>query len=374
MSETRELLKRRALRLTQGGGRHVFLFSLSPADLVAIADVARSDAKSAGELLGSDRASVKQHVANIQSGVESDRGQMLTSVVLALSPETVFRGSRGPDVSDGQSFAGTLEIPLRTRSGRKPAWILDGYFRLLAFSQTKDKSFAVPVCAFIGDNPAELREQFSRIHSTHPLPANFADVLLPMGGAAISPTIAAQDLPDAVCDWLASNADSPFHNLVEPKGSGKSGTSQFPVSRAALTETIEDSLSTPYGALFPYRNIASGETDIEGLCNAVKSYWSGVMATFPDAWGKSPKKSRLMHPAGIRIMGRVMNRVLPAIDLAATNRVPRVIRELKSIQHLCRWTSGVWEDLDQLAWDRLTNSTRHVNLVANFLLRAYVTK
>ena len=89
MSETRELLKRRALRLTQGGGRHVFLFSLSPADLVAIADVARSDAKSAGELLGSDRASVKQHVANIQSGVESDRGQMLTSVVLALSPETV---------------------------------------------------------------------------------------------------------------------------------------------------------------------------------------------------------------------------------------------------------------------------------------------
>lgn len=346
----------------------------SGTNLVAIADVARSDAKSVGELLGSDRTSVKQHVANIQSHVESDRGQMLTSVVLALSPETVFRGSRGPDVSDGQSFAGTLEIPLRTRSGRKPAWILDGYFRLLAYSQTKDKSFAVPVCAFIGDNPAELREQFSRIHSTHPLPANFADVLLPMGGAAISPTIAAQGLPDAVCDWLASNAESPFHNLVTPKGSEKPGASQFPVSRAALAETIEDSLSTPYGALFPYRNIATAETDIDGLCNAVKTYWAGVKATFPEAWGKSPKKSRLMHPAGIRIMGKLMNRVLPVVNLSATDRVQRVVRELKRIQPLCRWTSGTWEELDQLAWDRLTNSTRHVNLVSNFLLRAYVTK
>ena len=36
--------------------------------------------------------------------------------------------------------------------------------------------------------------------------------------------------------------------------------------------------------------------------------------TFPDAWGKPAEQSRLMHGAGIRAMGRLMDRIMSALD------------------------------------------------------------
>jgi DGQHR domain-containing protein len=366
-------LKRRCLRLLQATGHDVFLLSLSPTDILALANATPDQNMSLGEILESDRPTVKRHVANIQSSLEPDHATLATAIVLALSPEVRFRGSRGPDVSDGLATAGTLEIPLRTRAGRKPAWILDGFHRLLALSAPQHKDFAVPVCAFVADDAEVLREQFERIHSTHPLPAGFADLLFPRRAVAISPRISAQELPDAVCQWLNDDLESPFHQLIGPRESEKTA-SRHPVSRTTLCEILADSLSSPYGALFPYRNIAGGETDVDGLCSALHTYWSAVKAVFPEAWGKSPKKSRLMHPAGLRIMGRVMNRVLPAVDLAADDRIQQAVRELKKVQPLCRWTDGVWESLDRLAWDKLENTTRHVDLVSNFLIRAYLTQ
>jgi DGQHR domain-containing protein len=372
MPTTRDVLKRRALRLAQPAGNDVFLLSLSPADLLAIASASPGQNQSSEELLGTDRPAVRKHIADIRSGLQSADALMLTSIVLGLTPEVRFRSSRGPDVSDGLATSGTIEIPLRTRAGRKPAWLLDGHYRLLALTDCEHRDFAVPVCAFVSDDPGMLRQQFDRIQSTHPLPEGLSDLLLPRPAVAISPRIGPQELPDAVCDWLNTDPESPFHGLVGPKEAGK-GT-QFPVARAALCETVAESLSSPYGGLFPYRNIATGETDVDGVCNALKTYWAAVKAVFPDAWGKPAKKSRLMHPVGIRTMGRLMNRVLPAVDLAADDRIQQVAGELKKIKPLCRWTSGIWEGLDGLRWDKLENATRQVNLLSNFLMRAYLAK
>ena len=56
------------------------------------------------------------------------------------------------------------------------------------------------------------------------------------------------------------------------------------------------------GCLFPYRNLATGETDFEGIRRLLLCYWTGVKETFPKAWGKPPKASRLN---GIRTAGEV---------------------------------------------------------------------
>ncbi len=56
-----------------------------------------------------------------------------------------------------------------------------------------------------------------------------------------------------------------------------------------------------------------------------------------------------MHPAGLRIMTRVMNRVLSAVDLSSHDRVAQAVRELKRIKPHCRWTEGTWEELGGLA-------------------------
>lgn len=372
MLKKHDVLKRRALRLKQTGGCAVYLLSLSAADLLAVTALSPDENQSPADLLAAHQPTVRAHVANIQSGLKDHDALMLTPIVLGLCSEVRFRGSRGPDVSDGLASAGTLEIPLRTRNGRKPAWILDGYYRLLALSDRQEFDFAFPVSALVVDDSDVLRQQFDRIHRTHPLPADLGDALFPRRSLPISLTIGAQELPEAVCNWLNSDPESPFHELV---GTAKDGTATpFLALRAALSKSIAESLSSPYGALFPYRNIAAGQTDIDGLCHAVKTYWSAVKSVFPEAWGKPPKRSRLMHPVGIRTMGRLMNRILPAVNLVAEDCLEQAVGELKKIKPVCHWASGVWEDLNALRWDRLENTTRHVNLLSNYLMREYLAK
>lgn len=366
----RESLRRRALRLAHSGGNDVFLFSLCPADLLAIAAPSLDQSQSLGDLL--KQPVVRQHVNSIRAGLGEENALMLTTIVLGLTPDVRFRSSRGPDVSDGLSTAGTLEIPLQTRAGRKPAWLLDGYYRVLALGENERSDFAVPVCAIVADDPALLRQQFDRIHNTRPLPPEIPDLLFPRGTVPISPRLGPQELPDAVCNWLNNDPESPFRGLVGAKKEAKGA--QFPALRAALRAVVAEALSSPYGGLFPYRNIATGETDVNGLCNAVKTYWSAVKAVFTDAWGKTPKTSRLMHPVGIRTMGRLMNRVLPAIDLSADDRLQQTIAQLEKIRPVCHWTAGVWEELDGLRWDKVEATPRHVNLLSNFLVRAYLAK
>ena len=82
---------------------------------------------------------------------------------------------------------------------------------------------------------------------------------------------------------------------------------------------LEESLTTPSGCLFPYHNVTTGETDTDGIWRILVGYWSAVRDTFPEAWGKPPAESRLMHGTGIRSMGRLMDRVMSARHPRETN-------------------------------------------------------
>src|SRR5690606_32560489 len=120
-----------------------------------------------------------------------------------------------------------------------------------------------------------------------------------------------------------------------------------------------------------YRNIASGETDFDGICKVLVAFWTGVRDVFPDAWGKPPAKSRLMGGVGIRAMGRLMDRIMPGIKLGNKHAVNQIKKEIGRIADACRWTSGRWEDLDGLKWNELQNVPRHVHVLSNYLIRSY---
>ena len=94
-------------------------------------------------------------------------------------------------------------------------------------------------------------------------------------------------------------------------------------------------------------------------------YWTAVRDTFPDAWGKPPTQSRLMHGTGIRAMGRLMDRLMAAIDLGHADAPAQIRAELALLAPRCRWTSGRWEELD-LRWNQIENlpspQTRPVQL------------
>ena len=118
------------------------------------------------------------------------------------------------------------------------------------------------------------------------------------------------------------------------------------VADTSVVNMLQESLTSPAGCLFPYRNITSGETDFEGLWAALLLYWTAVRDTFPDAWGKPPTRSRFMHGAGIRAMGRLMDRILAAVNPRHPNAADQVQADLARIAPHCRWTRGTWEGWD----------------------------
>ena len=143
------------------------------------------------------------------------------------------------------------------------------------------------------------------------------------------------------------------------------------IADTSVVQMLQESLSSPSGCLFPYRNLSSGETDFSGLWAALLLYWTAVRDTFPDAWGKPPAQSRLMHGSGIRAMGRLMDRVMAAIDPNQEGAAIQVRDELTTLIPHCRWTSGRWETLG-LRWNEIQNVHRHTHELSNFLIRTYL--
>ena len=107
----------------------------------------------------------------------------------------------------------------------------------------------------------------------------------------------------------------------------------------------------------------------------LKSFVDQVRAvrdTFPDAWGKPPSRSRLMHSAGIRAVGRLMDKILATVDTRKPSAEKQVREDLALIAPYCRWTEGNWEGLGGLRWDEVQNVPRHIRELSSFLVRVHL--
>ncbi len=216
------------------------------------------------------------------------------------------------------------------------------------------------------------RDQFLRVNNTRPLPRGLITELLPEVSTNLPARLAARKVPAAICDWLDRNAASPFGGLIRRASTGRPGKDAGVVADTSVVKMVEESMGSTSGCLFPYRNIATGETDADGICAVLVAYWSAVRRVFPDAWGKPAQQSRLMHGAGIRAMGRLMDRVMSGVNGRDPKATDYAERELRRVAPLCRWTDGVWEELNDLAWNDVQNVPRHIRVLSNFLIRAYV--
>ena len=155
---------------------------------------------------------------------------------------------------------------------------------------------------------------------------------------------------------------------------GKQPSNQTIAADTVIVKMIEESLTQPSGCLFPYRNIATGDYDQTAIWAVLHVYWSAVRDVFPYAWGKPPSESRLMHGVGIRSMGRLMDRIMSSVDPRVPNAIELVRAELSLIEPVCRWTSGNWEQLGGIKWNELQNLHKHLSMLSNFLIRAYLEK
>ena len=373
-SKKSSIIERRALRVPQPGGRDMFLLTMSPGELLELAEISRIRRGDEGKLLGYQRPEVRRHVNEIADYLDSDDMIFAHPLILAFSSNVKFVSSRGQKTSDGLAISGKLQISSADSNIGKPAWIVDGQQRALAISRCKRSNFAIPICAFIADEVEIQRDQFLRINNSRPLPRGLITELLPEISSSLPTKLAIRRIPAAICDLLNRDPKSPFYEIIQRASTPQDKKKQAVVTDTVVVKMIEDSLTHTSGCLFPFRNVATGECDNDGIFETLTIYWSAVKDTFPDAWGLRSTKSRLMHGVGIRSMGKLMDRVMSQVDLHDPKAKSKVMSELKKISPLCKWTSGQWEELDDIQWNAFQNVPKHISLLSNFLIRSYLNQ
>lgn len=372
MPRSPKIIRRRAIRVEQIDSHPVFLFALRTDELLAVADVSRSVDGPLEELVNYKETDVRKAVDDLADSLRADRLPFPVPITVALSSRIRFRQSRGPGIDDGTGVAGTIEIPLNDEPTKKAGWIIDGQLAVLALSHAKRSKMPLAISGFVCDDVATLRKQFARINSIPRLATTMADALLPRALGSFPPRLTAKEVPSAVCEWLNESPMSPFHCLIKDARTPQPNQKAV-VPAAAVTTMIAESLSTPSGCLFPYRNVATGETEVEGICQVLQCFWTAVKNAFPEAWGKPPGKSRLMHNTGIRSMGRLMECIMPSMRLDAPNVQEEVTVEILKVAPVCRWTSGTWDELG-LKWNEIQDVPRHIHMLSNLLIRAYFNR
>lgn len=363
-------LTRRALRIDQSSTYPLFVFALRANEVLDIADISRLSRDDAGNLIGYQRPEVRRHVEEIIDYLNTDGALFPNPIILALSSRAKFESSRGPGAGDGLATAGKLTIPLPVKGKPKPAWIVDGQQRALALARTRRSDFPVPVTAFVADSVTQQRDQFLRVNNTRPLPRGLVTELLPEVDSPLPPRLAMHKAPAALCDILNTDPNSPLYGLVKRTSTTREQTPHAVITDTILVSMLHESLNTPAGGLFPYRDVSRNETDFDAILHALYVYWAAVRDTFPDAWGLPPTKSRLMHGAGIRAMGRLMDRILGAIDPRSANAPQTIRQHLALIAPYCHWTAGIWDDLG-LRWNEIQNLPKHTQELSNYIIRVY---
>jgi len=372
MSSTAKTLQRRALRIEQTDDYPLYIFPLRADEVLQVADISRVSRDEAGKLIGYQRPQVRKHIQEIVDYLNTDSVIFPNPIIMALSSQVKFQAIRGNALADDYlGKTGTLTIPLPPSDRPKPAWIVDGQQRALALSHITRPDFPVPVAAFIADTVNVQRDQFLRVNNTRPLPRGLVTELLPEVDSPLPARLAIRRAPSELCDVLNTDKNSPLHGMIKRASTSREQAAKAVITDTGIVDMIQESLTSPSGCLYPYRDVKRNETDFDGILQALFTFWAAVRDTFPDAWGKPPSKSRLMHGAGIRAMGRLMDRVLGTVDPRLPDAPERIRQHLAVVAPHCHWTAGTWDDLG-LRWNEVENLPRHVQELSSYLIRVYL--
>ena len=371
MGPKRNAIVVRALHTQQGDGLDVYAFFIRGADIVSVADISRVERDDADVLKGFQRPEIRTHVKGIVDYLNQGNVLFPNAIILAMSPQVRFVASRGtkPTGDDGIAESGTLTIPI-LHEGTRVAWIVDGQQRSLALAQAANGDIAVPVVGFVSDNLEVQRSQFILVNKAKPLPTRLINELLPETSAMLLPRdLSARKIPSEICNLLNRDPSSPFHKLI--KRPSDRGASSAVITDTAVITMIRNSINNPLGALSPYKSNSREGADLESMYRLLVSFWTAVKAVFPDAWGKDPRSSRLMHSAGIEAVGVLMDRIYGRLT-GSDDDVNLVRKELERVAPSCHWTKGTWESLG-VAWNEIQNTPRDIKRLQDTLVRAYAT-
>ncbi len=139
----------------------------------------------------------------------------------------------------------------------------------------------------------------------------------------------------------------------------------------SILKMIENSLSD--GVLYRFRDAKSSDGDVSAMLTVLHAFWKAVGEVFRNAWGMPPRRSRLMHGAGIVSVGFVMDAIADRYRQTRFPTVKQFREDLEPLHDVCRWTDGYWDfgPGDQRKWNEVQNTHRDIQILANYLLVQY---
>ena len=356
-----------ALEVRQGRDRRLYTFAVDGKELPKFTTVSRVR-RDEQQVAGYQRPEVLAHVAAIRSYIETTSPMIPNAVVVAFDTRVRFESSKAATSTNGYVTPGTLIVPVDEDlpDEDKPGWIVDGQQRCAAVREAEVDSFPLCVTAFITASTGEQRAQFILVNSTKPLPKGLVYELLPSTEGPLPPALMRKRFPSFVVERLNFDEDSPFYQLIQ--------TPTVPdgvVRGNSILRMIENSLTD--GCLYYYRDPDTGSGDIEEMLLILKPFWRAVQKVFKEAWGLSPRLSRLMHGVGIASLGYMMDAItekhigrgmlLDESDYAA---------ELELLRDECAWTGGHWQfGPYSRRWNELQNTHKDIKLLTNHLVREH---
>jgi DNA sulfur modification protein DndB len=355
-----------ALKIKQGPERELFSFSVKGKDIESIAAISRVK-RHENELVGYQRPEVSNHIKEIKRYLESNNPMIPNALVIAFDDRVKFELA-----SPENTEFGYLIIPIASDDEEKPGWVVDGQQRAAALRDAEIGDFQMPVSAFITNDAQEQREQFILVNSTKPLPKGLIYELLPYTETKLSLSLQKKRFPAKLLDKLNHGEDSPMKGMIKtatnPDGMIKDNS---------ILKLIESSLSE--GALYRFRDPSTGLGDADKIVDLLCNFWEAVADVFPDAWGVNPKKSRLMHGAGITALGHLMDAISERYHTEEREEITSYTHfkaDLLELSEYCKWTNGYWDfGTDQkVKWNELQNISKDIQILTNYLLKKYRTE
>lgn len=360
MSKT---LRLPALEVRQAPGRVLYTFAVDGKLVHQFAAVSRVN-RNSGSLSGYQRPEVLSHIAEIRNYLESESPMVPNAVVVAFDSRVHFEPATGP--KSDYARTGTLVIPLDGSEGvHLPGFIVDGQQRLAAIREAEIEAFPICVTAFITDDLREQTEQFILVNSTKPLPKGLIYELLPNTESTLPSLLARRKVPAYLVARLNYDEESPLQGMIQtptnPNGVLKDNS---------ILKQIENSLND--GLLYRLR-AGHGEGSTEPILGALFNYWSAIREVFADAWGLPPKRSRLMHGAGVVSLGFVMDAIAERYRSQEYPSAKQFRQDLMPLKAVCRWTDGYWDFGPglQRKWSDVQNTSKDIQLLSNYLLLQY---
>ena len=350
-----------AIAIRQAGKHNLYAFAIDGKQLHDIAQVSRLARTEKEEIEGYQRPEVVSHISEIKTYLESPEAMLPNAIVVAFDSRVTFRPLNGEE--PGGARHGHLIIP-HVDDHSHPGWIVDGQQRAAAIRDAEIEGFPVFVTAFITDSVAQQREQFILVNSTKPLPKGLIYELLPSTGARLPLKFEKKRFPTYLLERLNFDSRSPFHRMIQTVT-----TPDGIVKDNSILRMLENSLND--GALCRFKTGDSDGTD--NMLELLFNYWSAASSVFAEAWNLPPKKSRLTHGVGIISLGYVMDAIC---DRHRAEQIPSketFVNDVEPLKQHCSWTTGYWKFApgQQRKWNEVQNTSKDIQLVANFLLVQY---